>query len=73
MDVHLLAQKAGGVGKFALLLGVRHSTICDWKRSGYIPAGRLPRISRALNIPLDTMWPLVRPSAETDAGRAEAA
>lgn len=50
MDVHTLISTAGGVGKLATLLGVSHSTVCDWKRVGHIPGRRLPQVVAALGI-----------------------
>jgi hypothetical protein len=55
MDVQTIIEKAGGVGKLASTLGVSHSTVCDWKRLGFIPSRRIMQISRTLGLPAETV------------------
>lgn len=60
MDIDTLIHSAGGVGKFASKLNVSHSTICDWRRSGFIPGARAIQVSRLLGLPLDDISLFVR-------------
>lgn len=60
MTVQDLIRKAGGVGKLAALCRVHHSTVCDWKRSNFLPGHRVPQISAALNINAADLMVLVR-------------
>lgn len=60
MDVQTLVELAGGVGKLADRLGVRHPTICEWKRLGHIPGNRVVQVSRALDLPINEVSQLVR-------------
>lgn len=60
MDVQTLIDRAGGVGKLAKRLGVAHPTVCDWKRTGCIPAGRMVQVANSFDIPLDELRPIVR-------------
>lgn len=61
MDVQALIDAAGGVGRFASALGVKHSTVCDWKRTGLLPGARVPQISRTFDIPAEKLMALVAP------------
>lgn len=67
MDIIAVIDMAGGVGKLATLLGVKHPTVCDWKRSGFVPGGRVVQISRAMQIPLSDLSGLVRTPARKEA------
>jgi transcriptional regulator with XRE-family HTH domain len=60
MDVTTLIKQAGGVNALARRLGVSHPTICDWRRSGSIPAGRMFQVSHELDVPIETLAALIR-------------
>lgn len=62
MNVQTIIQKAGGVGKLATLLGVSHPTVSEWKRTGFIPGGRLVQISRKLDVKVEELSALIKPS-----------
>ncbi len=64
MDVDTLIMKAGGVGKLAAKLKLSHPTICDWKRTGFIPGSRAVQISTALDIEISEVSKLIRPVPE---------
>jgi len=67
-NVSTLVNRAGGVGKLALVCDVSHSTVCDWMRGNFLPGRRLLRISRALDIPIAAMAALIRtPSSRQQA------
>jgi hypothetical protein len=74
MNVETIIEKAGGVGKLAALLSVRHPTVCDWRRTGYVPGGRVIEISQKLNLDVTEVSKLIT-SATTrlHAVRSEAA
>lgn len=61
MDVQSLIDRAGSVGKLAAMLEVSHTTICEWKRNGFIPGTRVAQISLALRIGPEWLLPLVKP------------
>jgi len=63
MDVETLIKDAGGVGKLAAKLGVSHTSVCDWKRVGFIPSARIVQISAATAIPVEALSKLIRPVA----------
>lgn len=76
MDVQTLITRAGGVSKLADLVGVRHPTICEWKRLGHIPGNRVVQISLVLQLPIDEVSQLVRtpkPRIETAREKESAA
>lgn len=60
MDVQKLITNAGGVGKLAQRLGVKHSTVCDWKRTGWVPGNRVSQISKELGVSASEVLTLVR-------------
>lgn len=62
MNVQTIIQKAGGVGKLAALLGVSHPTVSDWKRTGFIPGGRIVQISRKLDVRVEDLSMLIKPA-----------
>lgn len=62
--VEALVERAGGVKRMALLLGVSHSSVIDWKHAGYIPGGRALQISQVLHIDPKRILKLVRPNGE---------
>ena len=65
MTLDTLIAKAGGVLKAANALGVHHSTICDWKRVGFVPGARLPQVRQAFDLTADEAMSLAKPpSAE---------
>jgi hypothetical protein len=61
MDVQALIDKAGGEPEFQALCDVARTTVLDWKRTGQIPASRLPHISATLGVPLDDVIKLASP------------
>lgn len=63
MDVGTIITKAGGVGKLAALLDVRHPTVCDWKRTGFLPGGRVIEISQKLKLDVKEVSGLIKPAA----------
>lgn len=63
MDVDTLIEKAGGVGKLAETLDVSHPTICDWKRTGFIPGSRAVQISNALKLKIEDVSKLIKPAS----------
>jgi hypothetical protein len=50
LTIETLVTSLGGVGEAAKKLGRSHSTICDWKRSGLLPAPALADVHRATGI-----------------------
>lgn len=60
MDMKSLIERAGGVAKLAALCGVSHSTVCGWKRDGFLPASRLGQIAEALQFPIAELLSLVK-------------
>lgn len=62
MNVQTIIQKAGGVGKLAALLGVSHPTVSDWKRTGFIPGGRIVQISKKLDVRVEDLSMLIKPA-----------
>lgn len=65
MNIETIIERGGSVGQLATRLGVSHSTVCDWRRAGVIPAARAVQISREFDIPIDDVLALVRvPSGE---------
>ncbi len=69
MDVQTIISKAGGVGKLAALLGVSHPTVSDWKRTGFIPGGRIVQISKKLDVKVEDLSALIKP-ADADSSAA---
>lgn len=67
MTVDDIILKAGGVGELAKLLGVSHSSVCDWRRAGRIPVPRALVINEKLSVPLreirPDIWPADKPQA----------
>jgi DNA-binding transcriptional regulator YdaS (Cro superfamily) len=63
IDIHALIERAGGVGKAAAALNVSHPTICDWKKSGFVPGSRVVQISHALGVSIEDVSKLVKPAA----------
>jgi DNA-binding transcriptional regulator YdaS (Cro superfamily) len=61
MTVDEIISAAGGVGKLAGLLGVSHSSVCDWRRADRIPVERAIAISDALDIPRHEIRPDIWP------------
>ena len=61
------AQKAGGLGKLAEALGIRHQSFYSWKK---VPAERVPAFSAATGIPRHEIRPDLYPSQATDADPA---
>jgi len=57
MTIDEIITRAGGVGKLAHLLGVTHSSVCDWRRSGRIPVRRAKAANELLGLPLHEMRP----------------
>jgi DNA-binding transcriptional regulator YdaS (Cro superfamily) len=66
MSVDEIIEKAGGVGKLAEILGVSHSSVCDWRRSERVPVQRAIAIHETLGIPLHK----IRPDVWRSGGRA---
>lgn len=67
MNVQTIIQQAGGVGKLAAILGVSHPTVSDWKRTGFIPGGRIVQISKKLGFKVEDLSMLIKPAdAEVD-------
>ena len=64
MNVNTIIEKAGGVGKLASFLGISHPTVCDWKRTGFIPGGRLVQISQLLGLQVDALSALIKPAVK---------
>ena len=60
MDVQTLIKRAGGAGKLARILGVKHNTVSHWKETGRLPAIRVLQINEVMRIPLAQLMPLVR-------------
>lgn len=48
---------AGGVARLAATIGVHHSQIVRWRRSGRVPAGRLAGLEAATGIPRASLRP----------------
>lgn len=67
MSVDEIIGKAGGVGDLAKLLGVSHSSVCDWRRSGRIPVARALLIHERLEIPLQEIRPDIWGPQKTEA------
>ena len=66
MTVDEIAAKAGGVTRLAELIGVSHSSVCDWKRVERVPVERALAIHEKLSIPLHEIRPDVwRPENAT--------
>ena len=57
MTVDDIVSAAGGVSELARLLGVSHSSVCDWKRIGRVPVERALAIHDQLQIPLHEIRP----------------
>jgi hypothetical protein len=60
MDVTTLIKLGGGVNAFAQRLGVSHPTICDWRRDGRIPPGRMFQVCHVLGLQVEDIQHLVR-------------
>ena len=58
MDIQTLIEAAGGVVRLAAIAGVSRPTVLGWRKLGFIPAFRVPRISEALGLPRDKVWAL---------------
>lgn len=67
MDVQDLIDKAGGEPQFQTMCGVARTTVLDWKRTGFIPASRVARISASLDVPLEEVIKLVAEPRERSA------
>lgn len=65
MDVNALINTAGGVGKLAAKLSVSHATVCDWKRTGFVPGSRAAQISQIMGIPSEEVLSLIKPVSQT--------
>jgi DNA-binding transcriptional regulator YdaS (Cro superfamily) len=72
MDVQQLIKYAGGTGKLAAKLGIKHNTVSSWKRSGFLPAHRAIQIGHALEIPMWELTPLVKKDNATGQRRKPA-
>lgn len=57
MTIDAIISAAGGVGKLAEILGVSHSSVCDWRRAERIPVARALVIHESLAIPLHEIRP----------------
>lgn len=57
MTVDQIITAGGGVGKLAEVLGVSHSSVCDWRRADRIPVPRALAIHEKLGIPLHDIRP----------------
>lgn len=65
MTVDEIIRAGGGVSKLAELLGVSHSSVCDWKRVERVPVERALAIHEKLAIPLSEIRPDVwRPAVD---------
>jgi DNA-binding transcriptional regulator YdaS (Cro superfamily) len=60
ITVQTLIDEAGGVVKFSRMLGVSHSSVCDWNRTGFIPARRIVQISRVLGRSIESIASLAQ-------------
>ena len=61
MDVRTIIRAGGGVVATAVKLGVSHSSICDWQRTGRIPASRITQIAAVFDLPLAQVAKLAAP------------
>lgn len=61
MDVQTLIDKAGGVTKFAVKMGVSHCSVLDWKRDNRLPGSRVAQVSAVLGVPLEDVASLASP------------
>ena len=50
MTLEALIETAGGVGKFAAVMGVSTSTVYDWKNIGRLPGMRLSHARAAFGL-----------------------
>ena len=67
MTVNEIIEVGGGVGRLAALLGVSHSSVCDWRRIERVPVERALAIHEKLAIPLSEIRPDVwRPTQAAD-------
>lgn len=77
MDVQELIDSAGGVLRLAAIAGVARTTVLDWRKTGFIPGGRIVAISAALGLPPEDLLGLVQPARarerSADAAVTEAA
>jgi DNA-binding transcriptional regulator YdaS (Cro superfamily) len=64
LTIDEIADRAGGVGKLAELLGVHWSTVCGFKRTrrALIPPHHARTIAEALDIPLHEIRPDLWPA-----------
>jgi len=66
LSIDQIAERAGGIGRLAELLGVHWSTVCGFKRTraALIPPHHARVISEALDIPLHEIRPDLWPAPE---------
>lgn len=62
LDIDILITRAGGVGKLASALQVSHPTVCDWRKTGFIPGSRATQISETLRLPIEDVVRLIKPA-----------
>lgn len=49
--------RAGGLAKLGEILGVAHSQVCRWRKSGRVPANRVLAIEAATGVPRHQLRP----------------
>ena len=54
MGIKDIIAKAGGAVALARALGIKHSSVCDWRQ---VPAERLPEVARLTGIPPHELRP----------------
>ena len=73
MDIDEVIEAGGGPMKLGRALGMTHSAIIAWRRSGRIPAERVPDVERVTRIPRHRLRPdLWEPPAGALVADAEA-
>lgn len=67
MDVSQIISRAGGPTKLARALGMDHSSVLSWRKTGRIPAERVLAIEAATDIPRHELRPDIYPAPSSQA------
>jgi len=66
LTIDEIAERAGGIGKLAEILGIHWSTVCGFKRTraAQLPPRHARVVAEALDIPLHEIRPDLWPAPE---------
>lgn len=57
MDINAIIAAGGGPSKLGAALGLKHSSVCDWRLGGKVPARHVPKLSELTGIPRHRLRP----------------